>query len=290
MRNHNAFSSSFSQTNSQCTTATFSQDSACEYSGRGLSYSSGTKTFKYVEFTSCIASDDHGGAIKCTGANTELIVTKCTFTDCHANDPSTQRGGGIYAQSIKSVTTLSCFFTSCSGFWGGGFYINLITSTPDFSDCVFTSCRGYDHGAGAFVGRFTQTSFVACNTCLFLSCTNYSSTSTLSGGGFYLDIYTSTHVNTVSNVLFTKNSVNSQGGGLRIYEDEMNLDYSLRFCVFSSNTAPASGQDIALRRITFNFLLHCHTKSDAPDRLYLFETVFKTGSSTDTTQTPNWLP
>ena len=91
-----------------------SQDTQCTYSTR-LSYTSGKRTFLHVDFISCSSSNEHGGAIKCTGDNTELNTTECTFTGCYVNTLSNFIGGGIFAASLASLTIKSCFFLSCSG-------------------------------------------------------------------------------------------------------------------------------------------------------------------------------
>ena len=291
MRQHITAHHSPSSNIDQCTAATYASDTRCQRTGSPISDSSGIYTFKNVEFKDCSSSNDNGGAIKCTGSNTELIVTGCTFTSCHTEDSSIYYGGGVFAHEIASVSTKSCVFTTCYARRGGGFHINYIQSTPDFSDCVFVSCKGYELGGGSYVGRCTKiSSFLACKNCIFIQGTDISESSSLRGGGLYLDIYANTHVNTLSNILFTKNSVNSNGGGINIYESEMNFDYSIKFCFFSDNNASNKGQDISLRRITFDSLLHCYTTSDAPDRLYLVDSAYETSSSTDTTNTPNWLP
>ena len=166
-----------------------------------------------------------------------------------------------------------------------------IQNTPAFSDCVFVSCKGDFLGAGAFVGKSTKTSsFIGCSDCIFIKNTNVSSTSDLYGGGLYLDIYAYEHVNSVSNLLFTKNSVNNVGGGLRIYARVIGYGYSVQFCFFSDNSATGYGQDINLGNMTCNSFIHCLTTSDSPDRLYLDQLVYETSSSTDTTHIPNWLP
>ena len=272
-----------------CTETTFSDENKCQLTTKGLSFSTGVRIFRNVDFKIC-SSDDHGGAIKCTREGTELRVIGCTFADCTVNNPDADQGGGVYAKSLKSVLTQSCFFNSCSGFWGGGLYINLIHSTPSFSDCVFNSCKGGYLGGGAFVGQCTKTSsFVACSDCVFIKGCDISAAYDLRGGGLYLDIYSNNHANTVSNVLFTKNSVNYQGGGLRIYESELGLSYSVHFCFFSGNTASNCGQDVHLVSVTFNAFLFCFTTSTAQDRLYVHPTVEEKTTQTET-HIPDWHP
>ena len=275
----------------QCTAATYASDTLCQYTGSHLSYTSSSHTFKNDDFKDCSSSNDNGGAIKCTGSNTALIVKGCAFSGCSVRNVNSYCGGAIYAQSIQSVTTQLSVFTSCSAEWGGGLFINDIQRTPDLSECVFSSCKGYDHAAGAFVGRCTKTtSFVACSDSLFIACTNVPGSTFLYGGGFYLDIYANTHANTVSNVLFTKNSVNGQGAGVNIYESEIDLVYSLRFCFFSRNHASDNGHDISMYNIKMISFLHCLTTSDASNRVYLSLPIYETASSRTTTHTPNWLP
>ena len=275
----------------QCTAATYASDTRCQRTGSHLPYSSGTHTFTNVDFKECSSSNDHGGAIKCTGSNTELTVTGCTFKDCRVSNPSVFSGGGICAESVKAVSTRSCLFTHCYGYNGGGMFIISISSTPEFSDCVFISCKVAYIGGGAFVGQCTKTSsFVACNDCLFIKGTNVSATSNFWGGGLYLNIYKNDEVNSVSNILFTFNSATAQGGGFRIYEKEYGLDYSIRFCFFSGNYASASGHDISLYNIKMHSVVDCYTTSNAMDKLYLDQLDSDTSSLRETTHTPNWLP
>ena len=203
IRAHNPALSMYRNHIPSCTDNTFSTDNECTYSGRGLSYSTGTLSFKNDEFKSC-SSDDHGGAIKCTGEDTELNVIGCTFKECYVNHPSSQYGGAIYADSIQYVTAKYCFFTSCSSNCGGGMFINSISNTPDFSDCVFVSCKAEHVAGGAFVGQCTKTSSsIACNDCIFIKGNNISSSPDLRGGGIYFDIYSNDNANTISNVVST---------------------------------------------------------------------------------------
>ena len=291
MRQHIPAHLSPSSNIDQCTAATYASGTLCQHTGSHLSYPSGSHTFINVDFRNCYPSNDHGGAIKCTGSNTELIVTGCTFTNCHVSNPSTNRGGGIYADSIKSVTTQSCFFTSCSAHWGGGLYINGVRSTPIFSHCVFISCKGLYVGGGAFVGSCTKTScFTACSDCIFMKGTNVSATSNYWGGGLYLNIITRNDVSSLSNILFTKNSATAKGGGLRIYEHIYGLDYTVQFCYFSGNTASSGGNDISFENISTNGILHSFTTSNSGNRLIVIPDVKETSSSSTNTSTPNWLP
>ena len=168
-----------------CTTETFSSVTYCTHSGTGLSYSTGTQSFLNVDFNRC-SSDDHGGAIKCTGGDTELTVTGCTFRECYTSTSLSKRGGGVNVDAAKLVTIKACLFVKCSGYYGGGLCINGTQSTPSLSDCVFFSCKGHYLGGEAFVGLCTKSaSTIACNDCVFIKGNNVSSSRNLRGGGFF---------------------------------------------------------------------------------------------------------
>ena len=261
----------------ECTATTFVSDTPCPYSGSHLSYPSGTHTFTNVDFTHCSSSDDHGGAIKCTGGDTELTVTGCTFRECHTSTSLSKRGGGVNVDAVKIVTIKACLFVECSGYYGGGLCINDTQSTPSLSDCVFFSCKAHYLGGEAFVGLCTKSaSTIACNDCIFIKGNNVSLSTYLRGGGFYLDIYENTHANAISNNLFTGNSVNNRGGGLAIFQENTGLSYSIQFCFFTDNFASDNGQDVYLQRINVNSILHCFATSNALDRLYTTISVTQT--------------
>ena len=275
----------------ECTGATFTSSTPCKHTGSHLPYNSGSHTFTNVDFKECYSSNDSGGAIKCTGTNTQLTVTGCTFKECYVSLTSSYSGGGIYAHSIKSVSTQSSLFTNCYGYDGGGLFINSISSTPDFFDCVFISCQGQYLGGGAFVGKCSNgASPIACSDTSFIGCTNVSSSPKLYGGGFYLDIYAITHANTVSNVLFTQNSANMAGGALGIYESEHGFPYSVKFCFFSYNTASGNGKDVVLVRTTFNSILNSFTASQGQNRLWVNLVSAELATPVNIPEYPNWLP
>ena len=125
---------------------------------------------------------------------------------------------------------------------------------------------------------------------MFIKSTTVSSTSNLHGGGLYLDIYANTHANTVSNVLFTQNSVTREAGGLRIYESELGLDYSVKFCFFSGNSVTYDGKDVHRYNVTFNSFMHCFTESSGQNRLYVLPPANETPFSSHPVTQPNWLP
>ena len=289
VRRHNSLFHQYDNDLIQCTEDTFSDNNKCQHTTQGLSFSTGVRIFKNVDFKIC-SSDDNGGAIICTGESTHLTVQRCTFSGCHVTNPSSKNGGAIYASYMSSAAIESCSFASCSAYCGGGLYIGHIYSTPSFSECQFSSCKGGYLGGGAFVGSCNQTtSFIACSECVFTKGADVYATSALRGGGIYLDIYSNDHANTIRNTLFTKNAVNNAGGGLRIYESELGFSYSVYFCFFSGNTASSVGQDVHLVSVNFNSFLFCYTTSTAQDRLYVHPPLQGTNSASET-HTPNWLP
>ena len=213
-----------------------------------------------------------------------MCVTQCSFTQCHVNTPSSHNGGGICAISISSVVLESLFFTECAGRRGGAVCLVYIKSTPEFSDCLFLSCKGYELGGGAYIAQCTKSySFVALTSSSFITCTNSSADAALSGAGVHLDIYANTHINTVSDCLFTRNSANKVAGGMGIHEDVQGLDYSVTLCFFSDNSASSDGQDIHLHNANFNSIFQSFTATSGTNRLTV-------APKTKETTNPNWLP
>ena len=199
-------------------------------------------------------------------------------------------GGALSAESLSSLTVKSSSFISCTAFWGGGAFIHLITTTPILSECDFLSCKADQLGCGVFLGSCKKSSsFVACSNCRFLNGVNLSS-NLVYGGGLLLDIYGTDHVNTVSNLLFTKNSVNKEAGGLRVYESTSQYSYSVKFCFFSDNYATSGGDDISFCNALTNSIIHSFTASHDRNTIYVLPPIEVPSISTNPTTTPNWLP
>ena len=252
-------SSSFSHSNSQCTTATFSQDSACEYSGRGLSYSSGTNTFKNVEFKRCYASIDHGGAIKCTGGTLTVIFS--SFSSCNAVG---KNGGAIYASSLSLFSLRNSVFDSCGGNYqvdsGGAIALNAVTS-PTICESLFFKCKSNEN-SGAIDMRSSGNDpkdlpiqcsfFLQCeclngqwpsggvieatrNNCGYFSSALFSSCQSNDGGALFLDPPLYTH--SICFSFFTRNSATNNYGMdayFRYNNDQINIFFH-SFSTTSSN-------------------------------------------------------
>ena len=234
VRKHDKLQHPFSNDVPQCTSTLYSQDTPCQYTGQGLSYSSGTNIFKYVEFKSCWSSVN-GGAISCTGGT--LSVLSSSFSSCSANG---KKGGAIYAFSLSLLSVQNSLFNPSGGSHqttsGGAIALNSVLlmsissslfircfSSGDagaidmrncgseqrnvpISCCSFLSCEcWYDSGSSG--GAFE----VSGSKCYFFSCSLFSSCKAIQGGGA-MWLEPSFVTNAISFSFFTANNAQSNQG------------------------------------------------------------------------------
>ena len=210
-RKHNPVYHFVSNNLNRCRDEEFASDTPCQYFGQGLTYSSGIHLFKYVEFTSCSASIDHGGAIKCTGSTLEVLSS--SFSSCTANG---NNGGALYASSLSLFSVKNSVFDSCGGNYqvdsGGAIAFNAVTS-PTIRESHFYKCKSNEN-SGAIDMRSScnnqkelplqSSCFIQCecfngqwpsggaleasgNECGYFSSVLFSYCKAIHGGALYLD-------------------------------------------------------------------------------------------------------
>ena len=257
MRNY--IQSSFSQSNSRCTTDTFSQDSECQYTGQGLSFSSGTNIFKYVEFTGCSLST-HGGAIKSTGGTVSIISS--SFSSCTANG---NNGGAIYAASLSLLSITNTLFNSCGGDHevksGGAIALSSVSSINLFDDLFLMCYSGNNAGAIDMRNCGSQQRELPIQCSFFIHCEclkgDGPSAGALEGSGNKCGYFAS--------VLFS--SCKSTDAGA-LWLEPLYYSHSICFSFFTGNSASNKGMDCYLRtNVDSDLFLDCFSTS-APPHLY----------------------
>ncbi|KAH7829956.1 uncharacterized protein MONOS_424 [Monocercomonoides exilis] len=151
----------------------------CEWSeskatGKGETYADGTS---------------NGGAIfMYSQSNASVSVSHCVFNGCVAYS----RGGGIMCTSIKEVKIENNTFDSCTAqsHYGGGMFINLISSCVWISGCEFQKCSSHGWGGVLHLENFQVSAVVQvaeeCAATMFLlysKCMQFISCSAVSVGG-----------------------------------------------------------------------------------------------------------
>ena len=241
-----------------CTRDTFVSDTPCQYTDPGLTYSSGTNTFKYVEFKSCTASIDHGGAIKCTGGTLTVILS--SFSSCNANG---NNGGALYASSLSLFSVKNSVFDSCGGNYqvdsGGAIALNAVTSLI-VSESFFFKCKSNEN-SGAIDMRNTgnDPKDIPIQSSYFIQCEcwngQWPSGGVLEASGNKCGYFSS------SLFSFCKAE---EGGALFIGSPF--YTNSIRFSFFTGNTATnTNGMDIFLRNNNplINIFFHSYSTTSS---------------------------
>ncbi|KAH7818517.1 uncharacterized protein MONOS_8411 [Monocercomonoides exilis] len=188
----------------------------------------GVNSFTWCEWDGSKANgskDDYadgssnGGAIRMYNLNSgELTVSHCSLNDCYAH----YAGGGVMCFGISSVEIEHSFFNSCKGQnrFGGGMFVNTISSCVRVSGCEFQNCTANSRGGGLFLENF-QVSGTGCveaengeggSACVFdCSFTSCSVTNYFGGG---VRCYNVPYQFKMRNIKFISCTAVSSGGGL----------------------------------------------------------------------------
>lgn len=147
---------------------------------------------------------------------------------------TTTAGGGIYLDSISSVTITNSFITDCSSTDGGGLY--CVKSTASLLHCEFVNNSAVV-GGGVCVDLRSS---IQVDQCVFRENTAGD------GAGLYLGLWdhypiTEYFSQTIKNCTFTANKSSSFGGGMFCGSVPLKLDS----CNFVNNTAITSGGGFA---------------------------------------------
>jgi hypothetical protein len=133
---------------------------------RGIAYLGGavyiqnsSPTFIYCIMRSCSA--DYGGAVYCRNASPNF--TNCTLRENGAEGLGGY-GGAVYMWENSSPTFDNCTFHNNDALhdYGGGGAILSYQSSPEFTDCAFTSNFAWYDG-GAIYGYDTEGIFTECH-------------------------------------------------------------------------------------------------------------------------------
>ena len=213
-----------------------------------------------------------------------LTVKTSEFHSCKA---SPDRGGGIYAEEIKTVTIEESLFQSCvaeaeNNFGGGG--IQLVTIHQPFTvkSAFFHSCVSYNDGGGlssALCPAWQSTCFLDCS---FIGCSASPLAEDNDAGS--LLVWRFYGEASCSNILFV-DSLSERRGGCSSYYIYGNHSHNssihlFLFCFFKNSTAKENtGNDVYFHDWTpTEPLMHCFSTTTRSPRLVPSE------------HQNNWLP
>ena len=257
--------------------------SACHTSSHNILSNGSKYEFSWCTWTSCTASSDAGGALKCTGIGTKVYLESCTFLSCS----SEREGGAIHTSSIHTLDAKHSFFHKCSTSTkendegSGAMWINGIKQILSVSDNSFISCTSKASG-GAFIVKDCTENIQGevIRNCRYIDC-NATDTSP-DGGAIW--IWTNDKLLGLKNCLFSVCNSGQDGGAVKhtLYKYE-EKSFPLRYCFFNKNKAP-NGNDIFFNSLPADApCLHCFSTSDSKRVSHY---VGSDRSSLD----PNWLP
>ncbi|KAH7828062.1 uncharacterized protein MONOS_14332 [Monocercomonoides exilis] len=223
----------------------------------------GSKTTGNMDDFSDKASN--GGAIFIHGLSSgSLSVKFCSFNDCTAY----LCGGGIMCFIINSIKIENNSFNVCAAqtSFGGGMYVNSISSCVRISDCEFQRCAANSRGGGLYLDNFNVSGSNCIDSesdkgesacvfeCSFTSC----SVTTILGGG--ICCYNVPSAFKMRSIQFISCSAMSIGGGLRFDPNQQTAPRNNIYCYFfffhdcrCSDSTPY-GNDVFIQD-TFNFFL-----------------------------------
>ena len=228
-----------------------------------------------------------GGIYLNASSTVSLTVKKSEFHSCKA---SPNRGGGIYAEEIKTVTIEDSLFQSCiaeagNNFGGGGIQLWKIQKNFCVERTAFIACISREDGGGvsaaycpAWHSRYLlDSSFVGCSVTPLAS----------DNDGGSLIVWRLYDEVTCSNILFADSHSERRGGASSyyIYSDVSHdsTTHIFAFCFFKNNTAITSpGHDVYFYDwIPEKPFLHCFSLSKE-NRVRV--------DPGDTTYNDDWLP
>lgn len=249
-------------TNSECISETFSQDIPCEFTGR-KEYSSGINTFKQVDFHDCV-STTQGGAIACSGTDTQLFVESCSFSSCSAFE----KGGSIHTNSLHTLEVKQSIFYKCStettvdnqgsgAIWISGIQTKLSLFQTDFISCI-TNASGGAFSVWSCSNQIQGPQII--NSCRFLDCNAI--TQTPDGGA--MAVWTNSGFIGFMNCLISRCNAD-YGGALSHYVSNYQSEsHPFRYSFFNHNTG-SQGNDIFFLSSPSSIpLLSCFSTSTSP--------------------------
>ena len=243
-------------------------------------------TFICCTWRRCEASSGGGIFYQNNNPEASLTITYGQFFACIATDA---RGGGIFAEGLKTFTVHNALFSCCSAggspdCGGAGMEIESVTTPPTIESCVFLSCISSNDGGGMGIWHspsFQQKCIVCCN---FIHCEAQHSSS--SDGGSLIVWYSNAAIG-CSNVLFADSHSERRGGAasFNITGTHNSTIPLFSFCFFKNNKALLNpGNDVNFHdwKPTEPFL-HCFSTTKENRISYRFEGDYHTDQD-------NWPP
>ena len=221
---------------------------ACDTSSRNTLNTGSTYEFSWCTWSSCSASGDAGGALKCTGTGSKVYVERCSFSSCSAY----KQGGAIHTSSIHTLDVKDSLFYACSSSTkendegSGAMWIYGIQQKLSISETSFISCTTKASGGACIIQKCSSNiKGQIINQCRCIHC----NATDMSPDGGALYIPTSTELIGLEECLFSL--CHSLYGGaldhsLSNYKEHT---YPIRYCFFNKNTVSESGygNDVVLR-------------------------------------------
>ena len=238
------------------------------------------------EFTSCkwiSCNGESGGGIYLKAGNTvTLSVIKGEFYSCKA---SPNRGGGIYAEGIKTLTIQESLFHKCiaeakNDFGGGGIQLLSIQQPFIIQSTAFLSCESGNDGGGISIYIYATWQRVCFVDDRFVGCKGLYEQGSDGGSLMLWDSNASVGC---SNTIFADSYCAMRGGAVSYY-------------IFTSANHPSS-----IQLFTFCFFQNNQVKSNRTNDAYFedwkptqpFLHCFSTTSVNRVhppTNDNNWLP
>ena len=259
----------------------------CNTSSRNVLTGSSKYEFNWCIWNSCTASTDSGGALKCTGANTQVYIESCSFISCYAKE----KGGAIHTSSIHTLDAKHSFFHKCSttttsdNDGSGALWAVTIQKRISLSANAFISCTS-KASSGAFCIHDCNSVTDGVDVIDSCRCIDCNATDTSPDAGAVW-IGSSNKLIRLTSCLFSKCHAftnDGNGGALRhTLSGYYPRSYPIRFCFFNQNTSPL-GNDIYLPNFPSDApCLHCFSLS-ASGRVGFYDgTVWDRADF-------NWLP
>ncbi|KAK2963058.1 hypothetical protein BLNAU_2081 [Blattamonas nauphoetae] len=131
-------------------------------------------------FTNC-STDEEGGAMFIKVAD-DLLIQKCQFEGCSANDVSSDGGGALYLFGFSKdyiptkFNLVDCVIADCSpARYGGGVFafagIDLSIVDTKFERCELTSESKFQNGGGLYTSMYFESALTV-ERCHFIDCSS----------------------------------------------------------------------------------------------------------------------
>ena len=255
----------------------------CTYRTTGPSLSgSGPFLFTDTDFILCKHNGEnvYGGAIDCTEG--DLTITRCSFLQCSCSN----RGGAVSFRSDGKCNQEDNLYLKCSADVASGAFDSYEwgKSPNNYQN----SCTFIGNSANLYYGHICieYSADICVDSNMYIRGSSHGEHDACAGS---VAQFTSSHLVTYSNCIFSKGSANSYGGGIGTYEPyESNASPYFYFSYFSNNVCSDQnrGADFDANGTTGNYfsedkIIHCFSSSRGL-RIHI--------GGQDTSDVDNWLP